>query len=187
MDKAVAPIFCYFSWVENSVYRHPFFIEWMVASFPSGINLICCIYIRQGGGRGDMESKDQPKEVFGIIYHPKETGDKEKEHAHEIFLISWDGRPVHVHPFSGVTSFDVGHRHRYIGTTKPAPSGVPHRHAYYTVTTVDDGHSHVIEGVTGQAIPLPGGGHYHFFRGVTTVNGMIPHRHAYAGKTGNEI
>lgn len=37
---------------------------------------------------------------------------------------SWNGKPVHVHEFSGITSVDVGHRHEDVGTTEPAPSGV---------------------------------------------------------------
>ncbi|WP_018132354.1 YmaF family protein [Effusibacillus pohliae] len=127
-----------------------------------------------------MEKKEQP--VFGIMYHAGDS-DAEGEHSHDMYLITWDGRPLHVHNFAGVTSFDVGHRHRYAGTTQPAPSGVPHTHGYYTITSFDDGHMHVIRGVTGPAIPAPGGGHYHLFEGVTTVSGRIPHTHYYSGRT----
>jgi hypothetical protein len=105
------------------------------------------------------------------------------EHSHSLFLTSWDGRPVHKHHFSGVTSFNVGHEHRYAGITEPAPSGVPHSHQYFTVTSFDDGHKHEIRGVTGPAISLPSGGHYHNFQGVTTINGDHPHSHKYSGKT----
>ncbi|MGP7816613.1 YmaF family protein [Niallia sp. 01092] len=104
-------------------------------------------------------------------------------HAHNLYITSWNGRPVHVHKFSGVTSFDNGHRHQYAGTTEPAPSGVPHTHRYFTFTSFDDGHKHEIRGVTGPAISLPNGGHYHEFRGSTTVNGANPHRHRYSGRT----
>ena len=122
--------------------------------------------------------------VKGIIYHTKGSGN---EHSHGLYITSWDGRPVsHVHPFSGVTSYDVGHAHEYAGVTEPAPSGVPHVHRYHTVTSFNDGHTHTICGVTGPAIDLPGGGHIHAFEGFTTVNGKTPHTHFYRGTTGNE-
>ncbi|XID94557.1 YmaF family protein [Paenibacillaceae bacterium WGS1546] len=108
------------------------------------------------------------------------------QHSHKLYITSWDGRPVHVHAFSGVTSFNVGHSHRYAGVTAPAPTGVEHVHEYFTETSFDDGHTHLIRGRTGGAIPLPSGGHYHFFEGVTTVNGRTPHTHAYEGRTGDE-
>jgi hypothetical protein len=123
---------------------------------------------------------EQP--VIGFIVHADDEG-SDTTHTHEMYLVSWDGRQLHVHNFSGVTSFDVGHQHKYAGTTEPAPSGVPHTHGYRTVTSFDDGHTHVISGTTGPAIPLPGGGHIHYFEGVTTVNGRTPHKHAYSGQT----
>ncbi|MEW9668642.1 YmaF family protein [Ammoniphilus sp. 3BR4] len=124
----------------------------------------------------------KPHPVVGIVYHcgQNESGE---EHSHNMYLVSWDGQNVHVHQFSGITSYDVGHRHRYIGRTEPAPSGVQHIHAYYTVTSFDDGHEHIIKGRTGPAVPIPGGGHIHFFEGYTTVNGRPPHSHYYSGKT----
>ncbi|ASS77090.1 hypothetical protein CIG75_02840 [Tumebacillus algifaecis] len=108
-------------------------------------------------------------------------------HEHTILLATWDGRAVHVHNFAGTTSIDVHHAHRYAGKTAPAISGRPHTHRYVTITSVDDGHQHKIEGVTGPVVPLPGGGHYHLFHGVTTVNGRTPHRHTYSGRTGGEV
>lgn len=123
--------------------------------------------------------------VYGILYDPGDSGSGETTHTHELYLIHWDGRPLHLHDFAGMTSYDAGHRHRYAGTTAPAPSGVPHTHAYYTVTSFNQGHVHVIRGRTGPAILLPGGGHYHLFAGVTTVNGRVPHVHEYRGRTGN--
>ncbi|WP_409303884.1 YmaF family protein [Peribacillus sp. SCS-155] len=117
--------------------------------------------------------------VTGIIIS-NEAG---SEHSHSIYLTTWDGRPLHHHQFSGVTSFNVGHDHKYAGTTEPAPSGVPHTHKYFTVTSFNDGHKHEIRGETGPAISLPGGGHFHRFHGWTTVNGSHPHSHEYAGKT----
>ncbi|GAX91311.1 YmaF family protein [Effusibacillus lacus] len=122
------------------------------------------------------------KRVYGFVCH----SGKEKsgsEHFHEMFLVTWDGRPLHVHGFSGTTSYDAGHNHRYAGTTEPAPSGVPHTHAYCTATSFDDGHTHVIRGRTGPAVPLPNGGHIHYFEGFTTVSGRIPHVHSYSGRT----
>ncbi|WP_426452755.1 YmaF family protein [Paenibacillus sp. S-38] len=108
------------------------------------------------------------------------------QHSHILYITSWAGRPVHVHSFAGITSFDVGHSHEYAGVTAPAPSGVPHVHEYHTETTFNDGHTHFIRGKTGEAIPLPGGGHYHYFQGFTTMNGTHPHAHAYQGRTGGE-
>jgi len=48
--------------------------------------------------------------ITGFVVH---SNDSESEHSHQLFLTSWDGRPVnvHVHPFKGDTSFDVGHLH----------------------------------------------------------------------------
>jgi len=125
------------------------------------------------------------QQIYGVMYHSDDS-ESEHEHDHELYLINWDGMPVHVHPFSGVTSFDDGHRHGYAGMTEPAPNGVPHTHAYSTTTSFNDRHSHAISGRTGPAIPLQGGGHLHIFQGVTTVNGATPHRHSYSGRTGNE-
>jgi hypothetical protein len=104
-------------------------------------------------------------------------------HSHQLYITSWDGRPIHTHQFKGVTSFDDGHSHQYAGTTEPAPSGVQHTHRYFTSTSVEDRHRHQIRGVTGLSIPLPNGGHYHEFSGVTTVAGASPHRHRYGGRT----
>lgn len=124
----------------------------------------------------------QKQKVFGIVSH-RPQAESGEEHSHEMFLVMWDGTALHTHHFSGVTSYDVGHSHSYAGTTAPAPTGVPHTHKYYTVTSRDNGHTHVLEGVTGPDIPLPGGGHYHFFSGYTTVDGAVPHSHAYSGRT----
>ncbi|MEJ9212888.1 YmaF family protein [Bacillus smithii] len=118
--------------------------------------------------------------VTGYIVH---SSDSDSDHSHVLYLTTWDGRPLHKHHFSGVTSFNVGHEHRYAGTTEPAPSGVPHTHKYFAITSLNDGHKHEIRGVTGPAIPLPEGGHYHNFHGVTTINGSHPHSHKYSGKT----
>jgi len=131
--------------------------------------------------------------VYGIVYEPSEPDFNEEPnelshtnlHAHEILLMTWDGRVLHTHGFSGVTSLDIGHRHSYSGMTNPSPSGVPHTHTYATSTTLNDGHVHDISGTTGPAIPAPGGGHYHYFEGVTSTNGRKLHSHSYSGRTGN--
>jgi hypothetical protein len=119
--------------------------------------------------------------VSGFMFHPE--GDDGK-HSHQLFITHWNNRPVHVHDYSGVTSYDVGHDHSYLDRTAPAPSGIDHTHYYYTVTSFNDGHTHVISGTTGPAVLVPGGGHIHYFEGVTTVNGQIPHTHFYRGQTG---
>ncbi|PLS18227.1 hypothetical protein CVD28_08035 [Bacillus sp. M6-12] len=120
--------------------------------------------------------------VSGFMYH---SNDSDPMHSHHLYITSWDGRPVstHVHEFKGVTSFNSGHSHRYAGRTEPAPTGVQHTHRYFTFTSINDGHRHQIRGVTGPAIPYQGGGHYHEFSGVTTVDGTAPHRHGYSGTT----
>lgn len=128
---------------------------------------------------------ENEQKVYGIVYDPKATSDD--THAHEIFIVTWDGKILHTHGFEGLTSFNVGHRHFYAGITQPEPSGVPHTHLYSTVTSFNDGHTHRLSGRTGPANPLPGGGHYHFFEGVTTIDGRTPHTHAYSGSTGNEL
>ncbi|MDN9011466.1 YmaF family protein [Brevibacillus laterosporus] len=122
--------------------------------------------------------------VKGFLFQSSESS---AEHSHGFYITSWNGMPVHRHPFSGTTSFNDGHDHQYIGVTEPAPTGVPHVHRYYTITSFDDGHSHVIEGTTGPAIQLRRGGHIHYFEGYTTVNGRRPHTHHYKGATENEI
>ncbi|WP_100404697.1 YmaF family protein [Bacillus solitudinis] len=118
--------------------------------------------------------------VTGYLYP---SDDADPHHSHNLYITTWDGQPVHTHEFKGVTSFDVGHDHRYAGTTEPAPSGVKHTHRYCTFTSFDAEHKHVIKGVTGPAIFLPGEGHYHEFSGVTSVDGQTPHKHRYCGRT----
>jgi hypothetical protein len=121
--------------------------------------------------------------ITGFISHSHD--DNSEKHSHKLYITSWNGSPVHTHQFCGVTSYNVEHNHKYADVTAPAPNGVPHVHQYHTVTSFDSGHTHVIEGVTGPDIATPGGGgHIHYFEGYTTVNGSIPHSHAYSGNTG---
>ncbi|AJY77219.1 YmaF family protein [Paenibacillus beijingensis] len=122
--------------------------------------------------------------VSGFVVH---SDGSDPLHSHKLYITSWDGRPVHEHPFSGMTSFNNGHSHYYAGTTELAESGVQHVHQYYAVTSMNDGHTHIVRGTTGPAVSFPGGGHYHYFEGFTTVNGRFPHSHMYRGTTGNEI
>lgn len=123
--------------------------------------------------------------ISGFIHSDESIG----SHDHSLYITSWDGRPyqgppLHIHDFRGVTSFDAGHHHRYAGKTEPAPTGAPHTHYYCTETSFDDGHIHIIKGRTGPDIQLPTGGHIHHFEGTTTVDGTPPHVHRYCGKTG---
>ncbi|RAP77771.1 YmaF family protein [Paenibacillus montanisoli] len=122
--------------------------------------------------------------VTGFIVNHDDAG---PNHSHILYITSWDGRPTHVHEFSGDTSVEVGHFHHYAGKTEPAPSGVQHCHDFCTITSVNSGHKHTIKGKTGPAIPLSGGGHVHYFEGFTTVDGSIPHVHFYCGTTGRGI
>ncbi|WP_223066508.1 YmaF family protein [Paenibacillus caui] len=127
--------------------------------------------------------------ITGLIIHSDDSDDfkdSESRHLHKLYITSWNGRQVHTHPFSGNTSYDDGHSHYYVGMTDPAPNGVQHVHSYQAKTSFNNGHSHTIRGTTGPAIPLPTGGHYHYFRGYTTIDGIRPHRHEYRGNTGNE-
>jgi hypothetical protein len=50
-----------------------------------------------------------------------DSGDGDTLHSHKLYITSWNGRPVHVHAFSGVTSIDDGHSHQYASWTAPAP------------------------------------------------------------------
>ncbi|WP_309143157.1 YmaF family protein [Domibacillus sp. A3M-37] len=108
--------------------------------------------------------------VTGLVLHSDDSNSS-SNHSHHLYLATWNDLPVsvHMHHFSGATSFDVGMiTNHYAGKTEPAP----HTHRYFSVTTFNDGHKHEIQGMTGPAIPLPnGGGHHHKFKGVTTLNG----------------
>ncbi len=65
-----------------------------------------------------------------------DSGDDSAHHSHQLFITSWNGKPVHVHAFSGVTAMNDGHTHKYASWTAPAPTGVPHVHGYHTVTSM---------------------------------------------------
>jgi hypothetical protein len=122
--------------------------------------------------------------ITGLIIH---SDDSDSSHSHQLYITSWDGKPVHVHPFSGSTTFNNGHDHYFAGTTEPAATGVEHVHGYHVVTSINDGHTHLIRGATGTSIEIETGGHFHRFEGFTTVNGRNPHSHMYEGATENEV
>ncbi|MFC4769392.1 YmaF family protein [Effusibacillus consociatus] len=110
----------------------------------------------------------------------------DKEHRHELEYIHWRGGPIHFHEYATRTAVAKGHTHLMGGATSADPGGVDeHVHAYDGVTTFDHGHVHRFRGVTGPAIPLPGGGHTHEFAGETSF--ADGHTHAYYGRTGGEI
>ncbi|WP_077214921.1 YmaF family protein [Bacillus dakarensis] len=119
--------------------------------------------------------------ISGYLYDSGDIG--ESVHSHNLRITSWDGNPVHIHQFSGETSYDIGHSHMFAGTTEPAPGRRQHTHRYFVYTSISDGHIHQIRGVTGPAIYLPNGRHYHEFQGVTTVDGLTQHSHVYRGRT----
>lgn len=89
-------------------------------------------------------------QVKGYVY----SKDNGNEHSHGLYITSWDGRPVsHVHPFSGVTSYDEGHSHQYAGVTGPAIQVPGGRHVHYFegFTTLNgiSPHTHHYRGNTG--------------------------------------
>lgn len=46
-----------------------------------------------------------------------ESEEKNMHRAHKLYIPSWNGQPVHIHDYSGITLVDVGHRLEYGGTT----------------------------------------------------------------------
>ncbi|HHW44454.1 MAG TPA: hypothetical protein GXX25_11740 [Desulfotomaculum sp.] len=93
----------------------------------------------------------------------------------------------HVHFFSGETSYEYGHLHRYQGYTGPAVGqGLAHTHRIRVITTVELGHDHLIDVETGPGIATAGG-HVHEFRGVTSISGRPPHSHRFRNVTGPPI
>lgn len=115
--------------------------------------------------------------VLGFIF---EQNPEHAMHSHQLF-IKQEGDQRHVHEFFEITTINDGHNHVYVGTTDPAPNGVPHIHEYHTWTHFINGHRHEIKGKTGPAIPASSGGHIHYFEGFTS--GYPSHSHWYSGKT----
>lgn len=93
---------------------------------------------------------------------------------------------MHVHPYYLPTTVNDGHLHYMRAYTMAAPGGLDnHVHRYFGSTTYNDGHTHNYNGVSGPALPLPGGDHYHFLQGETTFNDG--HKHFYRDRTGGSI
>lgn len=89
----------------------------------------------------------------------------------------------HSHYYSGKTSYDDGHRHKYRGHTTLAPSGVPHTHYILGYTSYDDGHTHYYMIQTTIDYPVPGG-HIHGICGVTQIShDHYDHYHSMQSKT----
>ena len=73
---------------------------------------------------------------------------------------------LHDHSYSGVTSFNAGHIHRYEGRTTFVPDRKGHIHYLKGITTFNDGHVHGYSISTSVDFPAPGGDHYHVFRTI---------------------
>jgi hypothetical protein len=71
----------------------------------------------------DKNKEEDGHRKIPIKGYVVDSNDGESDHSHKLYISSWDGRPVHVHSFSGTTSFDVGHDHQYVGLTLTAPTG----------------------------------------------------------------
>lgn len=119
--------------------------------------------------------------VTGYLFGSDDAGGS--GHSHNLAITTWNGNYAHVHQISGVTSSALSHQHHFFGTIEAAPSGMQHTHRYFMYTTVSDGHVHEMIGMTGPAIYLPNGSHYHEFQGETRVAGLTPHSHMYRGVT----
>lgn len=60
-----------------------------------------------------------------------------------------------------------------------------HVHEYSDQTEATDAHQHNMRGVTGPAIPMPNGSHYHCMRGITSWDD--DHYHCYCVNTGPAV
>lgn len=118
---------------------------------------------------------------YGYLNEWEDAGDS--NYSKNLYNARWNGNQGHVHQISGITSSVLAHNHHFIGTTEPSPSGINHTHRFFVYTLVADGHIHQIRGVTGPAIHLPNGSHYHEFQGETIVGGTLQHTHSYGGWT----
>lgn len=133
----------------------------------------------------------------GTAYTVKEYGLRNNPHAHHI---------------SAQTTENKGHRHTIQIFSFPQTGGSydGHRHQYQGVTSFYKSHRHRFYGLTGPAIPLPDGTHYHtvsgtvyrnyenpfvvHYQGQAYVEGVLyspyqreVHNHKYAGATGEPI
>ena len=78
-----------------------------------------------------------------------------------LYLTTWDGRPLHKHNFSGVTHLMLGMNIDMLVRQSQHPQEFHIPTNILLLLSLDDGHKHEIRGVTGPAIPITGGGHYH--------------------------
>jgi hypothetical protein len=76
---------------------------------------------------------------------------------------------LHSHNFSGVTSYNDGHVHRYWGTTSIDPDIPRHTHFMSGETTFEDGHTHLYALYTSPEIRV-GRGHTHYYQAATRLN-----------------
>ena len=81
---------------------------------------------------------------------------------------------LHTHNYKGVTTFNDGHEHGYVGTTSQAPDIPGHTHRMVGETTFDDGHSHGYSLQTSPPLPA-GNGHTHYYQSETTFNDQHIH------------
>lgn len=111
-------------------------------------------------------------------------------------------QPSHAHMFQAYSSDNLGHRHIVAFFTYPVNGNAwdGHVHDYQGHTSTDAGHFHRLIGVTGPAIPLPDGSHYHkvagsvddepfLFEGGSykTVLSIPRHTHAFHWYTGTGL
>lgn len=106
--------------------------------------------------------------------------------------------PSHSHYLGAQTLLSIGHSHSFQTFVLPVngSSTDGHVHTFAVVTSMADGHHHHIEGITGPAIPMPDGSHYHEVLGETKNRPFIHkggyhipvsypiHYHVYKGRTG---
>lgn len=76
---------------------------------------------------------------------------------------------LHNHLFNGRTSVNDEHRHRFMGSTSVNRDTPRHTHMMVGNTEYRQGHRHSFRIRTGPPIPF-GGGHVHYFYGITTIN-----------------
>ncbi|MFY4773976.1 YmaF family protein [Metabacillus sp. RGM 3146] len=87
--------------------------------------------------------------------------------------VNGDSYDAHIHYYSGITSFNNGHYHRFYGETGPA------------IPREDGSHYHEIYGVTYNNYTDPPEGGY---GGVVYGTPSMPvHKHAFGGNTSNPV
>ncbi len=92
---------------------------------------------------------------------------------------------THTHEFLGSTRLaeegEDRHNHRFAGVTSEAiPREKSHVHAILVNTDFFEEHLHEIGVETGLAIPVGGGKHVHFVKGITTLDDGHVHKFVFA-------